>query len=91
MKKSNSVFSSDLLKLKRKATNVKSPKRVNSSESFFDNLITMDQLLDRLKGKLKRQTIYNYNVKGLPHEYIGGKLMYSYPEVVSWLMERRRK
>ncbi len=63
----------------------------NTDSEMFDNLITMDQLLKRLNGKFSRQTIYNYNCKGLPSVKIGGKLLYSFSDVVSWLLRRRKQ
>ena len=59
---------------------------VHTLESLFDNLITMNELLKKLKGIYKRQTIYNYiHSNGFPHHRIRGRLMFLLSDVLHWL------
>ncbi len=52
---------------------------------FFDNLITMDELLDILRNQYSRRTVYNWVQEGMPHKKIRGKLWFPRSEVLSWL------
>jgi len=58
----------------------------DSDSPLFDKLISLEELLVRLKGIYKKQTIYNYiRSKGFPHYKIRGRLLFLYEEVLLWL------
>ncbi len=64
---------------------------VQTLESIFDNLISLEELTSKLKGIYKRQTIYNYVYsKDFPHHRIRGRLYFLYSEVLLWI-ERSSK
>jgi predicted DNA-binding transcriptional regulator AlpA len=57
--------------------------------TFFDNLLTMDDLLAMLRNQYSRRTIYRWIHEGMPCKKIRSRLWFPKDEVASWL-ERSR-
>lgn len=54
--------------------------------SVFDNLLTMEELLEMLRHQYSRLTIYKWVQRdGMPHRRIRGKLWFPKAEVIQWL------
>ena len=54
--------------------------------SFFDNLLTLAELLELLRHQYSRYTIYRWVQRyGMPHKRIRGKLWFPKTEVIQWL------
>lgn len=54
--------------------------------SLFENLLTMDELLELLKHQYSRHTIYRWVERyGMPNRRIRGKLWFPKAEIISWL------
>ncbi|NBT58101.1 DNA-binding protein [bacterium] len=54
--------------------------------SLFENLITMDDLLELLRHQYSRYTIYRWVERyEMPHKRIRGKLWFPKTEVIQWL------
>lgn len=57
-----------------------------TTPSFFDNLMTIDELLDLFKGKVPRSTIYQWIYRrDMPHQKIGKHLFFNKPLVEVWV------
>lgn len=58
----------------------------DNENTFFDNLITMDELLRILKYQYSKQSIYKWvQRKNMPHKRIRGRLWFPQGEVFLWL------
>jgi len=54
--------------------------------NFFDDLLTMDELLQLLKHQYSKHTIYRWIQKeGMPYVKLKGKLWFSKKSVCQWL------
>jgi len=53
--------------------------------SFFDNLITMDELMAMLKHQYCRRTIYRWISHGMPYKRIRSRYWFPKDEVILWL------
>lgn len=68
---------------------VEAIKSRSSLDSFFDNLITMEELLALLRNNWSRKSIYAWIEKeGMPAIKLMGKWCFPKTEVLLWL-ERR--
>ena len=55
------------------------------SSEFFDNLMTMDELLAMLRGQYSRHTVYKWcREDQIPYHKIRGKLWFPKVEVTEW-------
>ena len=53
---------------------------------FFENLITMEELLRMLKNQYSKYTVYKWvQRENMPHKRIRGKLWFPRDEVALWL------
>ena len=60
--------------------------------TFFDNLITMNELMTMLKGQYSVRTVYRWVQRnGMPHKRIRGKLWFPKTEVIQWLERSTRE
>jgi predicted transcriptional regulator len=56
-----------------------------NSTKFFNDLMTMDELLALFKNQYSKHTIYRWTQKeGMPHMKIKGKLWFSKKAVSVW-------
>lgn len=59
---------------------------MTSPNPFFENMLTMEELLTMLKHQYSVHTIYRWVQQyGMPHKRIGGKLWFPRTEVIRWL------
>ena len=59
---------------------------VNSPLQVFENLITLNELLEMLRHQYSRYTIYRWVQRsGMPHKRIRGRLWFPKTEVIQWL------
>jgi len=57
-----------------------------SAGPFFENLITMEELLTMLKHQYSVHTVYRWVQRyEMPHRRIRGKLWFPRSEVIQWL------
>ena len=57
-----------------------------SGGQFFENLITMEELLTMLKHQYSVHTVYRWVQRyEMPHRRIRGKLWFPRSEVIQWL------
>lgn len=57
-----------------------------ASSTFFDNYITMQELLFMLKGRYSRSTIDRWRQRGMPCRRLnGGRLWFPKKEVLKWI------
>ena len=55
-------------------------------ESFFDNLVTIEEFIALSRGNITSQTVYRWlRRKGMPHKRIGRKIWIPLKEVELWL------
>ena len=55
-------------------------------DTFFENLLTMEELLTMLRRQYSRYTVYRWvQQNGMPHKRIRGKLWFPKAEVIQWL------
>jgi excisionase family DNA binding protein len=53
---------------------------------FFENLLTLEELLVLMRQQYSRYTIYRWVQRyGMPHKRIRGKLWFPKTEVIQWL------
>lgn len=52
---------------------------------FFENLLTMEELLLLLKQQYSIRTVYSWVRLGMPHKKIRGKLWFPRKDVELWL------
>jgi len=58
----------------------------NTYLNFFDDMLTMDELLRMLKNQYSKHTIYRWvQREGMPHRRIKGKLWFPKSSVCLWL------
>ncbi len=58
----------------------------NNATHFFDDLLTMTELLELLKNQYSKHTIYRWiQRENMPHIKIKGKLWFSKKNVSVWL------
>ena len=61
------------------------------ASEFFDNLITMRELLELFKLQYSRKSIYRWVSRhGFPHRRIMGKLWFPKSEVLLWVSRRSK-
>lgn len=54
--------------------------------AFFNDLLTMDELLALLKNQYSKHTVYRWiQREDMPHIKIKGKLWFSQKDVCSWI------
>lgn len=62
------------------------------SQTFFDDLLTMDELLRLLKNQYSKHTVYRWvQREGMPHRKIKGKLWFPKQNVCLWLERSSEK
>jgi excisionase family DNA binding protein len=60
--------------------------RSQAEELIFENLLTLQELLEMLRHQYSRYTIYRWVQRcGMPHKRIRGKLWFPKAEVIQWL------
>ena len=58
------------------------------SETFFDNLLTMEELLALFKNQYSKYTVYKWvQHDNMPCRKIKGKLWFPKQEVYQWLLQ----
>ncbi|MBM4222382.1 MAG: helix-turn-helix domain-containing protein [Gammaproteobacteria bacterium] len=56
--------------------------------NFFNDLLTMEELLSLLKGQYSKHTIYRWTQKeGMPYLKLKGKLWFSKNAIAVWFQE----
>jgi len=56
------------------------------SDSFFENLVTLEELLTLFRHQYSKYTVYRWVQRyGMPHKRIRGKLWFPRAEVIQWL------
>ena len=56
------------------------------NNNFFNDLLTMEELLALLKNQYSKYTVYRWIQKEqMPHIKIKGKLWFSQKEICSWI------
>ena len=61
-------------------------RSLKTDDSFFENLLTLQELLTMLRHQYSRYTIYRWVQRcEMPHKRIRGKLWFPKAEVIQWL------
>ena len=61
-------------------------KSTDNSAKLFENLITLDELLELMKHQYSKHTVYRWVSRhGMPHKKIRKKLWFPKDQVVCWL------
>ena len=56
------------------------------NNNFFNDLLTMEELLALLKNQYSKYTVYRWiQKKEIPHIKIKGKLWFSQKEICAWI------
>lgn len=55
------------------------------TKQLFENLMTLDELLESMRHGFSRHAVYKWVKVGLPHEKIRGRLYFCPREVALWL------
>lgn len=58
------------------------------SADFFESHISLEELLQVLKQKYSRHTVYRWVGQGLPHKKVSGKLWFPKDEAINWLLTK---
>ena len=57
-------------------------------DNFFEDLLTMDELLEYLKNQYSKHTIYKWvQTDKMPHVKIKGKLWFPKKEICRWFYQ----
>jgi len=60
----------------------------STKNSFFSDLLTMDELLILFKNQYSKHTIYRWiQREDMPHIKIKGKLWFSQKDICSWIQK----
>lgn len=51
---------------------------------LFENLLTLDQFIEKMNGAFSKATVYGWITNGMPHKKIRGRLFFV-PDSFVWL------
>jgi hypothetical protein len=54
-------------------------------ELLFENLLTMNEFLDLMKGRFSKWSVYKWVQDGIPHKKIRSRLFFPKTEALQWL------
>lgn len=70
----------------KKAESLDPAKIQRLRKQLFDNLVTLDELLEAFAGRFSRASVYTWiNRDRMPHRKIRGRLFFDPSEVALWL------